>query len=249
MRLGSSLIGALIGAAVGIAIQVGVESGLRTEATWMALIVGALTGLGARMMAGEFIKTPSYFRGALAALIGFVAIAGGSYAASAMIRKNSLDSIKAIPTLDTSSDQEPVAADGDEENTDDQGDNDQADSEATDDSAEEDSAAAEAEAAEDDASETKDNEPDSSSEGEDAGDTASAEEDGEAPAGDSDDDDTGSDFDSAENLPAALSAADGPSAPPNSEIPFSTTQAILMGLGTFLAYEFARGGGKGNPGT
>lgn len=97
MKLGPSLIGALVGALVGVAAQIGLESSLGRETVWFALVVGLLTGLGARLMAGGAIAKASFIRAGLAALVALAGIFGASYASSALTRKKSEEAYKAAP--------------------------------------------------------------------------------------------------------------------------------------------------------
>jgi len=249
MRLGPSLVGAIIGAVVGIAVQVGVESGLGMESTWLAIVIGVLTGFGARTMAGEYIRSASYLRGGLAAIIALGAIMGGSYAASSMIRKSNAKSMDAMPAVDVAALEakeeasEAEAADADAD----------ADAEGV----EQDPGALEDDAAEDDAATADDTEDNDEAE-------AGASDDNDASDGDSTGDSADEEMQAAdandEASDEAVAAAEesfslsGTQARPTAgerlgnttkTVPFSTTQAIFMGLGVFLAYEFARGGGKG----
>lgn len=263
MRLGPSLVGALVGAVVGIAVQVGVESGLGMESTWLAIVIGILTGLGARTMAGEYIQSASYLRGALAAIIALGGILGGSYAASSMIRKNNVDSMESLQPVDVDALKAKERA-GEEEIAEDADDIEAADdTELTEpadnaeqpaenpDAAEDDSAgvtATEDEAQEDATEEAGDEEEPASAEASDAetdeADTDTAEADGEEESDQS-----------TREAEEAFSLRGQQARPTAGErlgqttktVPFSTTQAIFMGLGVFLAYEFARGGGKGSP--
>ena len=244
MRLGPSIIGAIVGGAVGIAIQVGVESGMGKEGAWLALVVGALTGLGARAMAGEFIKNASYMRGALAAVIGLAAIMGGSYAASAMIRKNSVESMaelpeQRLPPSDAASD--PEEPEEDDSTSEDETDSDSEKSEGDTAGDEESTEGESGEEAVDDESETADDASEESTETSDAEAEATDEE-------SSDSETSGDEAPAARSVPKVpIENYAGDPNRPKKEVPFSTTQAIFMGLGVFLAYEFARGGGKQEP--
>ena len=109
MKLGPSLIGAVVGAAVGVAAHLGVETVLNIEAGWFALVIGALTGFGARAMAGDAIKTANFLRAGLVAVIALAAIVGGTYAASTIVLNQNLAayeeaSAQPLPSLD----EEPV---------------------------------------------------------------------------------------------------------------------------------------------
>ncbi|WP_442484855.1 hypothetical protein [Aeoliella sp. SH292] len=97
MKLGPSLIGAVVGALVGVAAQIGLESSLGRETVWFALVVGLLTGLGARLMAGGAIARASFLRAGLAALVALAAIFGASYASSELTRKKSVEAYETAP--------------------------------------------------------------------------------------------------------------------------------------------------------
>lgn len=97
MKLGPSLIGALVGALVGVAVQIGLESSLGHETVWFALVVGLLTGLGARLMAGGAIARASFIRAGLAALVALAGIFGASYASSELTRKKSVEAYESAP--------------------------------------------------------------------------------------------------------------------------------------------------------
>lgn len=262
MRLGPSLVGALVGAVVGIAVQVGVESGLGMESTWLAIVIGIFTGLGARAMAGEYIQSASYLRGALAAIIALGGILGGSYAASSMIRKSNAKSIDAMQPVDVDALKAKERA-GEEEAAEEAGDTEPADAEAAgnNDNAEqpaEDPDAAEGDSAEETATEDEPQE-DATEETGDEEEPASAE-DSDAEADEADTDTAEADGEqesdeAAREAEEAFSLSGQQARPTAGErlgqttktVPFSTTQAIFMGLGVFLAYEFARGGGKTPP--
>ncbi|QDU55635.1 hypothetical protein [Aeoliella mucimassa] len=91
MKIGPSLIGSIVGAVVGVAAQIGVESTTGHEAMWFAIVIGVLTGLGARALAGDGLQRASYLRAGVVAIVAFVAILGGSYAATEISRRKSLD--------------------------------------------------------------------------------------------------------------------------------------------------------------
>lgn len=109
MKLGPSLIGAIVGTLVGVAAQIGLESSMDREATWFALVVGLLTGLGARLMAGGAIAKASFIRAGLAALVALAGIFGASYASSELTRKKHVEASQAIPAPPVSSEVAPAA--------------------------------------------------------------------------------------------------------------------------------------------
>ncbi len=211
MRLGPSLIGAIVGAVVGVAAQIGLESAMGKESTWFAIVIGLLTGLGARAMAGESIHLTSYVRAALAALIGLAAIVGGSYAASEVVRKKNVDAYESA----TNSSLPSTVSVAD----DDEGDLGDADIEV--DAIEEEGAgdeAVEVDAVVEDAVD------------DDAGDEAKVEADRDAIA--------------ARNARLDLAGIDEARRNKTELPPPSPWQFAFFGIGTFLAYELARGGSK-----
>jgi hypothetical protein len=77
-----TLIGGVVGAAVGVALQVVLETGLlgqRLEASWCAVVIGVLVGLGVRQ-ANRHHMNRSYVRGAVSGLIALAAIVASSFA-------------------------------------------------------------------------------------------------------------------------------------------------------------------------
>jgi hypothetical protein len=76
------LVGGIIGAAVGVGLHVVLETGMlgtRVEASWFAVVIGVLTGLGVRMACRGCMER-SYARGAVAGLIALAAIVASSFA-------------------------------------------------------------------------------------------------------------------------------------------------------------------------
>jgi hypothetical protein len=77
-----TLVGGVIGAAVGVGLQVVLEAGLlgqRFEASWCAIVIGVLAGLGVRQ-ANRHHMNRSYLRGAVSGLIALAAIVASSFA-------------------------------------------------------------------------------------------------------------------------------------------------------------------------
>ncbi|MCO6045514.1 hypothetical protein NG895_16505 [Aeoliella sp. ICT_H6.2] len=113
MKLGPSLIGAIVGGLVAVAAQIGLESSLGKEAIWFALVSGLLTGFGARMMAGDGIRHGSFVRAALVAFVALAAIFGGSYISAEMTRKKASEAYESKPTtspVDQQTEEEGAAA-------------------------------------------------------------------------------------------------------------------------------------------
>ncbi len=238
MRLGPSLIGAIVGGVIGVAAQIGFESSLGPEASWFAIIIGLLTGLGARAMAGDGIRKASIARAALAGIIGLGAIVGGSYAASEVVRNKNID---AYESADAAPIKSAATADKDKE-------------ESTDDAKDSDAASADDASADDTASDDADKtDEDKTDEGDTASD-ADAEESGDASddAGSTDPDSADEDQSDEPAEPAEKKTPvsvdlsklnDG--TPVNTELPPpSPLQYVFFGVGTLLAYELARGSDK-----
>ena len=77
-----TLVGGVIGAAVGVGLQVVLEAGLlgqRFEASWCAIVIGLLVGLGVRRANRHHLHR-SYVRGAMSGLIALAAIVASSFA-------------------------------------------------------------------------------------------------------------------------------------------------------------------------
>ena len=76
MGVGPTLLGGVIGAAVGVALHLVLETGMLgkpIEASWFAIVIGLLTGLGVR----QANRTPmerSYLRGGISAALALAAI-------------------------------------------------------------------------------------------------------------------------------------------------------------------------------
>ena len=67
--MGPTLVGGIIGAAVGIGLHLIVEMTTGAEATWFAVVIGLLTGLGVHQANKSLAGRVSYLRGAVAAAI------------------------------------------------------------------------------------------------------------------------------------------------------------------------------------
>ena len=244
--MGPALVGAVIGALVGLGVQLGVEYGMGTEAGWLAVVIGAITGGGAYMMAGEAIKKVNYARGALTALIALAAIVGASHASSALIRQKNVSeaeeqtqadlvesierdveegNVPSIPGIDDVDLGDP-AGDADES---------ESDAEETADDTEAD------ESTEDDASEE-------TSEADGDADTGDEESDTDEEPADSDSDEADEQDNAGETdrepVKKKLALEDADAAAVDAELDTSWWQFAFFAIGTFLAYEFARGGGS-----
>jgi hypothetical protein len=111
MGVGPTLLGGIVGAAVGVALHTVLETGMLgrpVEASWFAIIIGLLTGLGVRQ-ANRTHMERSYLRGAISGVIALAAIYG-STAVIALVMKNRDQAIVSKPT---------ASADGAEESADD----------------------------------------------------------------------------------------------------------------------------------
>lgn len=232
MKLGPSLIGAVVGGLVGVATQIALESSLGKEAVWFALVTGLLTGFGARVMAGEGMRRGSFVRASLVAFVALAAIFGGSYTSSEMIRKKNLAEYESAPTPPP---MDQVAED------------DTTDTPAADGAAASDDATASDEAGDSEADQPADDEAAPTTENEATEDEAAEEDATEEPDDQSaTEDETSADQDEpAEPVraptPVDLSKYDSREAPRQK---LNMFQLVFFVLGTLLAYELARGGGK-----
>ena len=111
MGVGPTLLGGIVGAAVGVALHTVLETGMLgkpVEASWFAIIIGLLTGLGVRQ-ANRTHMERSYLRGAISGVIALAAIYG-STAVIAVVMKNRDQAIASKPA---------ASADGEKESADD----------------------------------------------------------------------------------------------------------------------------------
>lgn len=89
MGVGPTLLGGIVGAAVGVALHTVLETGMLgkpVEASWFAIVIGLLTGLGVRQ-ANRTHMERSYLRGALAGLIALAAIYGSAEVIANVMKK------------------------------------------------------------------------------------------------------------------------------------------------------------------
>lgn len=212
MGLGSSLIGAIVGAAIGMGAQIGLERWMGVEASWFAIVIGLVTGLGARAMAGEFIKQTSYLRGAVTAVIALAAIFAGSYFGSAMLKAKSVREYeaKAPPAA------VPQQIEADEDDS---------------------------EPAEMEAAPTEDEVPAEDEPAEGARDESAPAEEGTDDGAADEPADADVDDEQPQAAPRSLiSQLEMPPQEKPGELPTSPWDFAFFAIGTFVAYEFARGG-------
>jgi hypothetical protein len=89
MGVGPTLLGGVVGAAVGVGLHTLLETGMLgkpIEASWFAIVIGLLTGLGVRQ-ANRTHMERSYLRGALSGLIALAAIYGSTVVISEVMKK------------------------------------------------------------------------------------------------------------------------------------------------------------------
>lgn len=115
--LAPALLGAVIGAAVGVGLHVALATGMfgyQNEATWFAIVIGILTGLGVRQACRHHMER-SYVRGALAGLIALAAIVASSFAIREVMKGKEVAAKKgaAAPAADAKDDAKDDAADAD----------------------------------------------------------------------------------------------------------------------------------------
>jgi hypothetical protein len=101
---GPTILGGVIGAAVGIIIHVAIETGggmhwRPIEASWFAIVIGVLTGLGVRQMNKHHMER-SYLRGAISGAIALGAIVLSTFLISiVMARFDALNKAKPAPAV------------------------------------------------------------------------------------------------------------------------------------------------------
>jgi hypothetical protein len=113
--LGSALVGGIIGAAVGVGLHVVLETGMlgtRVEASWFAVVIGVLTGIGVRMACRGCMER-SYARGAVAGLIALAAIVASSFAVQEVMSRREVQA-KAGPIAAAKDDAAAGEADADD---------------------------------------------------------------------------------------------------------------------------------------
>lgn len=117
MGVGPTLLGGIVGAAVGVGLHTLLETGMLgkpIEASWFAIVIGLLTGLGVRQ-ANRTHMERSYLRGAISGIIALAAIYGSTVLIAEVAKKRD-KAVAAKPTA-TAGESDEVsddAADGDE---------------------------------------------------------------------------------------------------------------------------------------
>ncbi|MBL9165766.1 MAG: hypothetical protein JNL18_23785 [Planctomycetaceae bacterium] len=89
MGVGPTLLGGTVGAAVGVALHTVLETGMLgkpIEASWFAIVIGLLTGLGVRQ-ANRTHMERSYLRGAISGIIALAAIYGSTVVIAEVMKK------------------------------------------------------------------------------------------------------------------------------------------------------------------
>lgn len=116
MGVGPTLLGGVVGAAVGVGLHTLLETGLLgkpVEASWFAVIIGLLTGVGVRQ-ANRLHMERSYLRGAISGIVALAAIYGSTVIIAEIMKKRDV-SIAAKPAaaaVDEEAEGEGEAADG-----------------------------------------------------------------------------------------------------------------------------------------
>lgn len=120
MGVGPTLLGGLVGATVGVALHTLLETGMLgkpVEASWFAIVIGLLTGLGVRQ-ANRTHMERSYLRGALSGLIALAAIYGSTAViAEVMKKRDQAMKTKPVAVMDGAVEKEGDAAKTDETTT------------------------------------------------------------------------------------------------------------------------------------
>lgn len=92
MGVGPTLLGGVVGAAVGVGLHTLLETGMLgkpVEASWFAIVIGLLTGLGVRQ-ANRTHMERSYLRGAISGIIALAAIYGSTVLIAEIMKKRDL---------------------------------------------------------------------------------------------------------------------------------------------------------------
>lgn len=113
MGVGPTLLGGIVGAAVGVGLHALLETGLvakPVEASWFAIVIGVLTGVGVRQ-ANRAHMERSYLRGAISGVIALAAIYGSSVLIAEIMKKRDL-AITAKPVAASSGEIDDEASDG-----------------------------------------------------------------------------------------------------------------------------------------
>jgi hypothetical protein len=117
MGVGPTLLGGVVGAAVGVGLHTLLETGMLgkpIEASWFAIVIGLLTGLGVRQ-ANRTHMERSYLRGALSGLIALAAIYGSTVVIAEVMKKRDQAMVtKPAAAAGEADEASEDAADGDE---------------------------------------------------------------------------------------------------------------------------------------
>ena len=98
MGIGPTVLGGVVGAAVGVGLHTLLETGLLgkpIEASWFAIIIGLLTGVGVRQANRQHMER-SYLRGAISGIVALAAIYGSTVIIAEVMKKRDV-SIAAKP--------------------------------------------------------------------------------------------------------------------------------------------------------
>jgi hypothetical protein len=117
MGVGPTLLGGIVGAAVGVGLHTLLETGMLgkpIEASWFAIVIGLLTGLGVRQ-ANRTHMERSYLRGALSGLIALAAIYGSTVVIAEVAKRRDKAMVaKPVAAAGEADEASEEAADGDE---------------------------------------------------------------------------------------------------------------------------------------
>jgi hypothetical protein len=114
MGVGPTLLGGIVGAAVGVGLHTLLETGMLgkpIEASWFAIVIGLLTGLGVRQ-ANRTHMERSYLRGAISGLIALAAIYGSTVVIAEVMKKR--DQAVAVKPAAAAADDEDETSDAGE---------------------------------------------------------------------------------------------------------------------------------------
>lgn len=115
MGIGPTLLGGVVGAAVGVALHTVLETGMLgkpIEASWFAIIIGLLTGLGVRQ-ANRTHMERSYLRGAISGVIALAAIFGSTVVIAEIMKKRD-QSMASKPTAVAADEADDASENADE---------------------------------------------------------------------------------------------------------------------------------------
>jgi hypothetical protein len=120
MGVGPTLLGGIVGATVGVGLHTLLETGMLgkpIEASWFAIVIGLLTGLGVRQ-ANRTHMERSYLRGALSGLIALAAIYGSTVVIAEVMKKRDQAMVtKPAAAAGETNEANDDAADGDDATT------------------------------------------------------------------------------------------------------------------------------------